>query len=178
MQQYGPLNVPAFNDDGSIHMIVESPKGSKAKFKFDAEFGYFRVARALSLGLSYPFDWGFVPSTIAEDGDPVDALLIADFACFPGVVVRCEPLELVEVTQPGVGERTGRRVHNDRIVLVPAQSPRDRSLWARAEVPERVRIELEMFLLNSVVLDKRGVEIGAWQNSEAARALILNSLSP
>lgn len=172
-----PLQLPAFSDEGAVHMVVESPRRSKAKFKYDAKFGCFRMDRALSLGLCYPYDWGFVPSTLMEDGDPLDALLVADFESFPGVIVECEPLGMIQVTQPGIEEMAGQRVHNDRVVLVPVHAPRDRALWTANEVPARVRAELEVFFLTTVLLDKEGVQIVGWQNSDAARELIKHSLS-
>lgn len=175
--QTTPLQLPAFSEAGAVHMVVESPRCSKAKFKYDAKLGCFRMDRTLSLGLSYPYDWGFVPSTLMEDGDPLDALLVADFASFPGVIVECEPLGIIQVTQPGIEEKAGQRVHNDRVVLVPVHAPRERALWTKNEVPARVRAELEVFFLTTVLLDKEGVRILGWQNSDAARDLIKHSLS-
>jgi inorganic pyrophosphatase len=67
-------NLPTYGDDGAVYAVVEAPKGSSVKLKYDVEFGAFLISRALSLGLSYPFDWGFVPSTRAPDGDPLDVL--------------------------------------------------------------------------------------------------------
>jgi len=169
--------VPAFSDDGAIHMVVEAPKGSKAKFKYDTTLGCFCAERALSLGLSYPYDWGFVPNTLSEDGDPLDALLIADFASYPGVVVKCEPLGMIQMTQPGTGELASKRVQNARVILVPLNSPRDRAIWSHADVPARVRAELEVFFLTAVLLDKAGVEIIGWETAQAARELMEKSLS-
>ena len=169
--------LPAFTDDGAVHMVVESPRGSSAKLKFDAKLGCFRLGRALNMGLCYPYDWGFVPSTLTEDGDPLDALLIADFGTFPGVLVECEPLGVIQVTQPGTGEMAAQRVRNDRVVLAPFGSPRGRAIWTSGEVPPRIRAELELFFLTAVLLDQEGVRIEGWQNSVAARELIEHSLA-
>jgi len=156
--------------------VVEAPQGSRAKFKYDTKLGCFCAGRALSLGLSYPYDWGFVPNTLSEDGDPLDALLIADFASYPGVVVKFDPIGMIQVTQPGRAELAGKRVQNARVILVPMNSPRDRSIWSR-EVSARVRAELEVFFLTAVALDKAGVEVVGWQTAQAACELIEKSLS-
>src|SRR5437762_6487030 len=76
MRNYSKLR--AFNDDDDFNMVVETPRGSTVKLRYEPKTKVFTVSRALSLGLSYPFDWGFIPGTKAEDGDPVDALAIHD----------------------------------------------------------------------------------------------------
>ena len=73
MKNKGPhllSNLPAYSEDGAVHAVVEAPKGSFVKLKYEIKLGAFTVAHSLPLGLSYPFDWGFVPSTQAPDGDP------------------------------------------------------------------------------------------------------------
>ena len=76
-------NLPAYGEDGSVYAVVESPKGSPVKLKFEIKLGVFTVAHSLPLGLSYPFDWGFVPSTQAPDGDPLDILILHEASTYP-----------------------------------------------------------------------------------------------
>jgi inorganic pyrophosphatase len=90
-----------FDEDGVLRMVVETPRGAGVKLTYDPDLGTFTVTRALALGITYPFDWGFIPGTIAEDGDPLDALAVHDSATFPGVVLPCRPLGVVDVTQKG-----------------------------------------------------------------------------
>src|ERR1700751_2609742 len=85
-------NLPVYTDDGAIDAVVKVPKRSGVKLKYDEELGAFTISRALSLGLTDPFDWGFVPSTKAPDGDPLDVLILHDAQTYPGVVLRCRPL--------------------------------------------------------------------------------------
>jgi inorganic pyrophosphatase len=75
--------LPPFDAKGRVQMIVETPRGSAIKYKLDEVSGLFTVSRSLTAGLSYPFDWGFVPGTRSEDGDPVDALCLHPYASFP-----------------------------------------------------------------------------------------------
>ena len=88
-------NLPAYSEDGSVHGVVEAPKGSLVKLKYEIKLGAFTVAHSLPLGLSYPFDWGFVPSTHGPDGDPLDILILHEASTYPGVVLPCRPLGVV-----------------------------------------------------------------------------------
>jgi hypothetical protein len=75
--------LPTRADGDCVNVIVESPRGSRLKFDFDPKLGTFTVGRPLPLGMSYPFDWGFIPSTRGADGDPVDAMILNDVPTYP-----------------------------------------------------------------------------------------------
>ena len=81
--------LPPYDLQGAVRVVVESPRGSTVKLKYDAALAVMSVSRPLPLGLAYPYDWGFVPGTRASDGDPVDALIYWDVPSYPGVVVPC-----------------------------------------------------------------------------------------
>src|ERR1700730_15805579 len=83
-------DLPSYNDGGCVHAVVEAPKGSLVKLKYDIELGVFTVSRGLPpLGMSYPFDWGFVPSTRAPDGDPLHVFVVHEGSTYHrGVVPR------------------------------------------------------------------------------------------
>jgi inorganic pyrophosphatase len=72
--------LPVRDKKGDVHVVVETPRGSAAKLEFDPELQAFTLSKSLILGLSYPYDWGFVPSTKGEDGDPIDVLVLHDAA--------------------------------------------------------------------------------------------------
>jgi hypothetical protein len=80
-------------------MVVETPKGSLVKLEYDEQLGHFTISHGLALGITYPFDWGFVPGTLGEDGDPIDALAIHDAATYQGVIMTCKALGVVDVEQ-------------------------------------------------------------------------------
>jgi len=83
------MNLPPFTEDGDVQVVVETPRGSRAKFAYDPKLETFALTKSLLTGLTYPHDWGFVPSTKADDGDPLDIMVIHDAATFPGLVVTC-----------------------------------------------------------------------------------------
>jgi inorganic pyrophosphatase len=116
-------HLPPFDKTGRIHVVVESPRGSTAKFKYDADLDAFTLSRPLVDGLQFPWDWGFVPSTRADDGDPVDALVLWDCGSYPGVVLACRPVALLCIEQNSK-RRAGQRERNDRLIVVPDPAPK------------------------------------------------------
>jgi inorganic pyrophosphatase len=89
--------LPTWADKTHIHAAVETPRGSHCKLEFDPKHRAFILAKPLLAGLTYPYDWGFVPSTQAEDGDPLDILVIHDAGTYPGLILRCKPIGVLEV---------------------------------------------------------------------------------
>lgn len=165
-----PLNrLPTFAREDVFNVVVESPRGSTLKLKYDADLNAMSVSRPLPLGVGFPYDWGFVPSTRAEDGDPVDALLLWDVASFPGVVVPSRALAVVQVEQNRANGNG--RSRNDRILAMPIEARREASLTMEA-VPERVRRELEQFFLAATALEGKDVKILGWAGSDAALDLL------
>ena len=84
--------LPTFDAEGAVHVIVEAPRSSRVKCKYDSDLGAFVLGKPLPHGVTYPFDWGFIPSTKGEDGDPLDALVLHDAACPVGCVIACRRL--------------------------------------------------------------------------------------
>jgi inorganic pyrophosphatase len=168
------IHLPTFADADVFHVVVESPRGAAVKLKYNPSLGAMSISRPLSLGLSYPYDWGFVPSTRGPDGDPVDAVVLWDVATFPGVVILCRALALLKVEQRGPN---GTRVRNDRLVAQPSQARRESELRPEAALSSRVRDELAAFLLATTVLEEKEAEVLGWEGPEAVLALIRSSLA-
>src|SRR4051794_12199405 len=97
--------LPTWADKERIYAVVETPRGSRAKLEFDPKLRVFTLSKSLLVGLTYPYDWGFIPSTQADDGDPLDVLIIHDAATYPGLVLRCTPVGVLEVEQSSKGKR-------------------------------------------------------------------------
>jgi len=165
-----------FERNGAVRVVVESPGGAVVKLKYDPDLGMMTLGRPLPLGLQYPCDWGFVPGTKAEDGDPVDAFVVADAPTFPGVVISCRLLGVIEAEQDDPQHK--KRVRNDRLVALPVTAPRRELLRRYDDLPERVRAELEAFLLAAVQFEGKNVVILGRAGPDAAKALIERSRIP
>lgn len=100
---------------GLIHVIVDTPLGSRAKFKLDTATGLFKLSRILPTGLHFPCDFGFIPGTLGEDGDALDVALLTQVPSFPGCLVPARLIGLI------MGEQTekGHTIRNDRLLAVP-----------------------------------------------------------
>jgi inorganic pyrophosphatase len=161
--------LPARDPEGAIRVVVESPRGATVKIKYDAALGVMSVSRPLPLGLSYPYDWGFVPGTRAEDGDPVDALVYWDVPSYPGVVVPCRAIALVRLEQDS---KTTGRVRNDRILAVPVKHPRGGDLASPDDLPARVRDEIAQFFLSAIFFEPKNPKLLGWGGPEEADRLV------
>lgn len=157
----------ARTEDGELQVVVETPRGSRAKLKYDPEQKAFVYSRPLVLGVEYPYDWGFVPSTIAADGDPLDAMVMHDAVTYPGVVIACVPVGVVKVTQKK--KKGSGREPNDRVIVVPSYEPRFDDV---SKLPKRQREELEQFFLTVVLFENKGVRIEGWGGPKEAERLI------
>lgn len=163
--------LPAFAAEDQFYVVVESPRGSAVKLKYRSDLGVMSISRPLPAGLRYPVDWGFVPSTAAPDGDPVDAAVYWDVSAFPGVVIPCRALAVLEVEQ----NSADGRVRNDRIIALPVDARRQVELGAALLTP-RVRMELEHFFLAAAALEGKDPKIVGWGKPETALQLLRSSL--
>jgi inorganic pyrophosphatase len=160
----------AFGEDGSVNVVVESPRGTSMKFKYDPDHDVMGVSRPLPIGMAYPFDWGFVPGTQAEDGDPLDVFILSDSDSAPGIVIPCRLIGIVKAEQKGT-EGKGR-VRNDRVAAVPIKAARQEALTSVFQIPERVRQEIEMFFYHAVAFEGKNLTLLGWGGpTEAERAV-------
>jgi inorganic pyrophosphatase len=110
-----PIDLPQ-HKDGLVLAVIETPSGSGNKLKFDPDLGMYRLDRTLPAGMSFPFDFGFIPQTLAEDGDPLDAIVLLDSPVYPGCAVEARLIGVLEAEQQDGG--VGPWTRNDRLVAV------------------------------------------------------------
>ena len=158
---------PAKGD--AVNVVIETPKGSRNKFKFDPETGMFKLSKVLPEGMVFPYDFGFVPSTRGEDGDPLDVLVLMDEPAFPGCLVECRLVGIIEALQKEEEEEEHR---NDRLIAVAAQSITYADVSDLRDLNDPVLKQLEAFFINYQKVRNVGIRIiGRAGREKAARML-------
>jgi inorganic pyrophosphatase len=132
---------PFIEGTDHINAIVETPKGSRNKYAYDEITELVKLKRALPAGMVFPFDFGFIPSTVAEDGDPMDILVLTDAPTFPGCLVESKVLGIIKVEQ----EEDGKKVRNDRVIAVQLHSRMYSSANNIDDLPEGLVKEIVNF---------------------------------
>lgn len=166
------LHLPWRDDDGHCRVVVEAPRGSLVKLKYESKLDAFLFSHRLPRGVAYPYDWGFVPGTCADDGDPLDAMVLLDAPTWPGVVIPSIPIGLVRVVQRDGARKTTR---NDRVIAVAADDP----TWDDvAALPKRVRNDLEAFFVTVGQQSHTRVTVEGWRGPQAARTAIERAAEP
>ena len=160
--------LPVRNKKGDVHVVVETPRGSAAKLEFDPELQAFTLSKSLILGLSYPYDWGFVPSTEGEDGDPIDVLVLHDAATSPGLVLKCKIIGVLEVIQ----KDGKRKIRNDRVIAVPRDSHREKSEDDARDLSKQIRQEIEKFFVATDELEAKELQFLGWKGPKTGEKLI------
>jgi inorganic pyrophosphatase len=163
------LKLPVRNGDGDVHVVVETPRGSAAKLEYDPELEAFTLSKALLLGLTYPYDWGFIPSTQGEDGDPIDVLVLHDTATSPGLILKCKIIGVLEVRQRKKGKKP---IRNDRLIAVPRDSHREQADKDARDLPKQVREEIEKFFAATDELEAKTLKFLGWKGPKAGERLI------
>jgi inorganic pyrophosphatase len=163
------LTLPVRNGDGDVHAVVETTRGSAAKLEYDPDLQAFTLSKELMLGLTYPYDWGFIPSTKGEDGDPIDVLVLHDAATAPGLVLKCKIIGVLEVLQ---SERGKKPIRNDRLIAVPRDSHREKADKDARDLPKPVRQEIEKFFVATDELESKELKFLGWKGPKAGERLI------
>jgi inorganic pyrophosphatase len=165
------INLPPFTEDGDVHVVVETPRGSRAKFAYDPKLETFILSKSLLTGLTYPHDWGFVPSTKADDGDPLDIMVIHDATTFPGIVLTCRIIGILQIEQ----KSKGKAERNDRLFAVPRRSHSEQGLRDVRDLSKPIRQEFEKFFIATDELEDKKLEIIGWKGPKIAMKAIKDS---
>ncbi|MGH9529047.1 MAG: inorganic diphosphatase [Terriglobales bacterium] len=132
------------DDKDLLQVIIETPKGSRNKYAFDPDQEVFSLKKVLPAGMAFPYDFGFIPSTMADDGDPVDVLVLMDEPAFPGCLLKCRIIGVIEGEQ---GEKS-QKVRNDRIVAIEHANHSFAQIKILDDLGEKFLKELEDFFVN------------------------------
>ena len=159
-------------DKQMLRVVIETPKGSRNKFAFDADERIFELKKVLPAGMMFPYDFGFVPSTKADDGDPVDVLVLMDEPAFPGCVLTCRLIGVIEGEQ---GDKKDKE-RNDRIIAVE----KDAHSWADIktidDLGKEFCRELEEFFVNYHKLSGEAYRVLGVKGPGQARKLVKSGM--
>lgn len=147
-----------------ILVMVEIPKGSRNKYEYNPEDGLFYLDRMLFSAVHYPADYGFIPGTLAEDGDPLDALVLVGEATFPGCMIRSKPV--------GVFDMWDEKGPDKKILCVPVQDPQWNWVNDLHDVPKHLLHEVTHFFQVYKELEKKKTRTGSWHDRTKAIQVI------
>jgi Inorganic pyrophosphatase len=160
---------PTDEDDKQLlRVVVETPKGSRNKFALNADEHIFELKKVLPAGMTFPYDFGFVPSTMADDGDPIDVLVLMDEPAFPGCVLSCRPVGVIEGEQKDKKGKT----RNDRIVAVEKDAHSFSDVKTMDDLGKQFCRELEEFFVNYHKLTGKEYRVLGIKGPDQARKLV------
>jgi inorganic pyrophosphatase len=159
---------PLDKKEGLIQVIIETPAGSRNKFAFDPDQAIFALKSVLPAGMVFPYDFGFLPQTIAPDGDPIDVLLLMDEPAFPGCAVQARLIGVIE------GEQLDgkKKIRNDRLVAVAEMNHMYANIRKLKDLPAQWLTELQDFFVNYHNLQGKKYKLLGCKGEDAALRLI------
>jgi inorganic pyrophosphatase len=175
-----PSQLKPFADD-LVQVIIETPKGCRNKYAYDHEQGIFALRKVLPEGMVFPHDFGFLPQTLADDGDPIDVLLLMDVPAFSGCLIPARLIgvmegEQIEDLQGGKknGNKKGgkkgavKKTRNDRLIAVAQATHQFADIQKLGDLPEQFRKELEAFFVNYHGLEGKKYNLLGYRDAKAA----------
>ena len=156
--------IPAQPKPGLINVLIEIPGGSKNKYEFDKDLGAFALDRVLYASVKYPYDYGFIPNTLADDGDPLDGMVIMDEPTFPGCVIAARPIGMLEMIDGGD--------RDEKILCVPDKDPRYVDVKSLDDIASHRLEEIAEFFRTYKNLEKKVTEILGWKGVNEVATLV------
>jgi inorganic pyrophosphatase len=140
-----PDQIPTWDtDSGHLNVVVDTPKGSAIKFKYDSSHHIYKISHLLPPGTVFPFDFGSIPSTLAEDGDPLDVLILMEEGSFAGCLVQVRLIGVLEAQQT----QEGKAQRNDRLIGVAVASRVYETIRTLDDLPVRRLTEIEHYFVS------------------------------
>ncbi|GAB6056391.1 inorganic diphosphatase [Methanobacterium movens] len=151
-----------------VYAVIEIPKGSRNKYEYDKDMEAFALDRVLYSPFVYPAEYGIIPQTIYDDGDPMDILVLMEQPTFPGCVIESRPIGVMRMIDGGD--------QDDKILAVPVQDPRYEEVKDISDVPPHLLKEIEHFFKEYKHLEGKSTQILGWENAEKAFKAIEHSI--
>ena len=159
--------VPAFDDEtNDLNVIVDTPKNSRNKYKFDEKLGIFKLGGVLPVGHFFPFDFGYIPQTLGGDGDPIDVLVLMDESAFVGCLIQTRLVGVIAAKQT----EDGKTETNDRLIGVAANSRAHADVKSLDDLNPTLVDEIEHFFISyNEAKDKQFKPLGRFGAQKAKR---------
>ena len=155
----------------SVDVVVETPKGSAQKYDYVPKTPFFKLSKILPAGMVFPYDFGFIPKTKGEDGDPLDVIVISEFRSFPGVIIKCRIIGGMKAEQ-SKEEGSKELIRNDRFIAVPKCSNIFQNITEVKDLPKQIITELEEFFVDYNKLEgKKFKALKLMNANESARQI-------
>lgn len=159
-------DIPA-GTESEMNVIIEIPKFSKNKYEIDKETGIIALDRVMHSAQDYPFDYGFVPQTLFDDGDALDVVLLTTYPLAPGILVKARPVAIMEMIDGGD--------RDDKVIAVPVDDPRFNEVHDLADLNKHFIKEATHFFETYKKVQNKDVQIGAWHGAIEAKAAFARS---
>lgn len=156
--------IPAQPKPGIINVLIEIVGGSKNKYEFDKDMNAFILDRVLFSSVKYPYDYGFVPNTLADDGDPLDGMVMMDEPTFPGCVIAARPVAMLEMIDGGD--------RDEKILCVPDEDPRYDHVKSLKDIAPHRLEEIAEFFKTYKNLEKKETKILGWKDIDQVAPLV------
>lgn len=166
-----PTRLASFDKKKNVQVIIETPKGSRNKYAWDPDQQIFALKKVLPEGMAFPHDFGFIPSTEGEDGDPIDVLVLMDQPVFTGCLVKARLIGVIE----GKQTEKGKSERNDRLLAVAESSHTHSNINSLKDLNKDLLKELEKFLVNYHSNDGASFKVLAMKGSDAAASCLKNA---
>jgi len=157
---------PLRKKDDLVRVVIETPKGSRNKYAFDPEHKVFTMKKVLPAGMSFPYDFGFVPQTKSGDGDPLDVIVLMEEPAFPGCMIQCRLIGVIEGEQQ---EEDGKKQRNDRLLAVESGSHFYSDITHVKQLPQQLLREIGEFFVNYHRLEGRRFRVIGIRGPQEAR---------
>jgi inorganic pyrophosphatase len=154
-------DLPAGSSD-EMNVVIEIPRGVKNKYEIDKETGLIKLDRVNHTAQAYPFDYGFVPQTLWDDGDALDVVLLTTEPLFPGLLVEARPVAIMHMVDGGEAD--------EKVIAVPAGDPRFKDIKDLKDVNPHTLKEISHFFATYKQLQNKVVEVGEFEDAAAAKA--------
>lgn len=154
-----------------VYALIEIPRGSRNRYelvKFGKQHSYFSLTNVLHAPIFYTGDYGIIPQTLYEDGDPLDIIVLVDEKTFPGCVIEARPIGVLELFDNGQ--------RDDKIIAVPVADPRKKDIKDLKDLPASIKKEISHFFRTYKEYEGKDVEIIGWKGIDGAKKAIMHGI--